>query len=62
MKRFVLTRTAQRDLDQIKAYLIEKVGPTVACRVVKDIRSRLILLGAEPGLGHMREDLTDRGD
>lgn len=60
MKRFVLTRSAERDLDLVKAYLIEKAGPTVTRSVMKDIRSGLSLLGSEPGAGHVREDLTDR--
>lgn len=60
MKRFFLTRPAERDLDLIKAYLIEKAGPKVTRRVIKDIRSGLILLGSEPGVGHVREDFTDR--
>jgi len=41
MKRFVLTRPAERDLDQIKSYLAEKAGPRVARRVIKHIRSAL---------------------
>ena len=60
MKRFVLTRPANRDLEEIKAYLIANTSPTVARRVLKDIHAGLILLGKEPGLGHVREDLTDR--
>jgi antitoxin ParD1/3/4/toxin ParE1/3/4 len=60
MKRFVLTRPAERDLDLLKAYLLEKSGPMVTRRVVKDIRSGLLLLASEPGAGHLREDLTDR--
>jgi toxin ParE1/3/4 len=42
----------------IKSYLVEKAGPAVTRRVMKDIRRALVLLGAEPGLGHLREDLT----
>jgi len=60
MKRFVLTRTAERDLDQIKSFLMERAGPRIARRVLKDIRSALKLLGGEPGMGHVREDLTSR--
>ena len=29
MKRFVLTKPAERDLDHIKRFLIEKAGPTI---------------------------------
>ncbi len=60
MKRFVLTRLAERDLDQIKSYLVEKAGPRITRRVLKDIRAALELLGKEPGAGHVREDLTER--
>ncbi len=60
MKRFVLTRPAERDLDLIKTYLLERAGATVTRRVMKEIRGGLILLGSEPGVGHAQEDLTDR--
>ena len=60
MNRFVLTEPAKRDLDQIKSFLLEKAGPTITRRVLKDIRAALKLLGKEPGAGHIREDLTGR--
>jgi toxin ParE1/3/4 len=60
MKTFLLTRLAERDLDQIKDYLVLKVGPRVASRVLKDLRSALQLLGREPRIGHTRDDLIDR--
>ena len=60
MKRFVLTPSSERDLDHIKEYLGQKAGPTIARRVLKDIRHGLVPLGSEPGVGHVREDLTDR--
>lgn len=60
MKRFVLTRSAERDLDQIKSYLIGKTGPTITRRVMKEIRTALNLLASQPGAGHVREDLTSR--
>src|SRR5258708_25163305 len=60
MRRFVLTKPAERDLDEIKNYLVEKAGPAIARRVMKDIRSGLVLLGSEPGVGHVREDLTSQ--
>ena len=58
MKRFVLTRPAERDLEQIKIFLVQKAGPVIARRVLKDIRGALEFLGNEPGAGHIREDLT----
>ena len=60
MKRFVLTRLAERDLDQIKAFLIEEAGATIARRVLNDIRGAIHFLSKEPGAGHLREDLTSR--
>lgn len=60
MNRFVLTEPARRDLDQIKSFLLDKAGPTITRRVVKDIRAALKLLGKQPGVGHVREDLTGR--
>ena len=60
MKRFVLTRPAERDLEQIKIFLVRKAGPVIARRVLKDIRDALEFLGNEPGAGHVREDLTNR--
>jgi len=60
MNRFVLTGPAERDLDQIKNFLSEKAGPTITRRVLKDIRAALKLLGNRPGVGHVREDLSDR--
>ena len=60
MNQFVLTRPAERDLDQIKRFLIEKAGPAITRKVFKDIRGAFKLLGNEPGAGHVREDLTSR--
>lgn len=59
MKRFVLTRPAERDLDRIKSFLVERAGPIIARRVLKDIRSAMALIGREPEVGHVREDLSD---
>jgi antitoxin ParD1/3/4/toxin ParE1/3/4 len=60
MKRIVLTRPAERDLEQIKIFLVRKAGPVIARRVLKDIRDALEFLGNEPAAGHVREDLTNR--
>ena len=60
MKRFVLTRPAERDLDQIKRFLIKKAGPAIMRKVLQEIRGAMKLLGNEPRAGHVREDLTSR--
>ena len=41
MKRFILTKLAEDDLPQIKNYLAERAGPTVARRVMKEIHDDL---------------------
>lgn len=60
MKRFVLSRDAERDLDQIKQYLVAEAGVRVARRVIREIRSGCALVAADPGVGHSRQDLSDR--
>lgn len=60
MKSFVLTKTAERDLDQIKSYLVAKAGPRIARKVFREIQRDLRRIGEEPGSGHARQDLTNR--
>jgi antitoxin ParD1/3/4/toxin ParE1/3/4 len=60
MTRFVLTRPAEQDLDEIKSFLVATAGPAITRRVLKEIRGALNLLGAKPGSGHVRTDLTSR--
>src|SRR5260370_22292861 len=58
MKRFVLTKPAERDLEQIKTYLIEKASRRVARHVMKSLRTALDLIGKRPDVCHVRQDLT----
>jgi toxin ParE1/3/4 len=51
---------AERDLDQIKEFLIEKGGFAVARRVLAKIEAGLRLVGTRPSIGHYRFDLTPR--
>src|ERR1700749_4840301 len=60
MKRFVLTGPAQRDLEEIRNYLLDRAGPPVARRVLPTIRRSVELIATEPGMGHVRRDLTGR--
>jgi len=60
MRSYVLAKTAERDLDQIKRFLVAQAGPTVTRNVFRDIRSAFKLLGSKPGVGHLRDDLTSR--
>lgn len=60
MRRYALTTSAERDLDQIKHYLINKGGARIARKVITEIRTAIRLLSAEPEIGHTRSDLTER--
>jgi toxin ParE1/3/4 len=60
MKRFVLTKPAEDDLHQIKNYLVGRAGPAVARQVMREIRLAMDLVGGQPDVGHVREDLTSR--
>ena len=60
MKRFALTRLAERDLDELKTYLANAAGPEITRRVMRDLREAFAFLCKEPQAGHSREDLTGR--
>lgn len=57
--KVLLTSAAARDLNQIWDYLAEENVET-ANRVLKRIEVALRTLAKRPGIGHLREDLTDR--
>ena len=60
MKGYVLSGPAQTDLESIAAYLTEAGGVTIARQVMRELRSAMQLLGQRPGIGHLREDLTEQ--
>jgi toxin ParE1/3/4 len=59
VKRYRLSEDAQNDLDDIRRYLTEEGGATLARHVLREIRSALGFLAETPGAGHARDDLTD---
>ena len=59
MSRYVLSPEAQRDLRDIRRYLLDAAGRPVALHVIRGIAAALDLLTARPGIGHFRPDLTD---
>lgn len=59
MSRYRLSPEARDDLRDIRQYLINEAGLGVARRVMRDIATALELLSARPGLGHVRQELTD---
>ncbi len=59
-RRYLLSEPAAHDLDLIKSYLVEHAGVSVARHVLREIRSAVQFLAANPGVGHLRDDLTDQ--
>jgi toxin ParE1/3/4 len=59
MKRFVLTPRAKRDVSDIWDYI---AGDNIAAadRVVGALNDAIVRLAKNPGIGHWREDLTDK--
>jgi toxin ParE1/3/4 len=58
MARYVLSREALDDLQDIRGY-IAKDDPAAARRVLTQMRSAMQRLAQMPGIGHVREDLAD---
>ena len=59
MTRYVLSREAVLDIEEITHHLLTSAGPDVALKILGEIRSAARLLSRMPGLGHSRVDLTD---
>jgi len=59
VKRFVLTRLAQRDLEEISAYVAND-SVKAATRILDDLEAKIRALARNPGMGHAREDLADK--
>jgi plasmid stabilization system protein ParE len=57
--RFRFSRAAQRDLDEIQAFLVRD-DPDAARRVFEDLERACSLIARRPGLGHRRTDLTEQ--
>lgn len=59
-RRYLLSEPAAHDLDLINSYLVEQAGVAVARHVLREIRSAVQFLAANPGVGHLRDDVTDQ--
>ncbi len=59
MKRFVLTRRAKRDLNDIWDYIASD-NIEDADRVIDALDGAVIKLAQNPGIGHWREELIDK--
>lgn len=56
---FILTPSAARDLDEILEYVLEQGGPNAALHVHERLYEGFSKVGAQPGIGHVRDDLAD---
>ncbi|MCP3959871.1 MAG: type II toxin-antitoxin system RelE/ParE family toxin [bacterium] len=58
MRRYILSPEAREDLIEIAEYIAQD-SPKAARQVMKQLRSAMMRLAEMPGIGHLREDLTD---
>jgi len=56
--RYLLSPAATADVEQIEAFLDEH-APHATDRVPQAMRRAIRRVAANPGIGHLREDLTD---
>lgn len=59
MKRFVLTLRAKQDISEIWDY-ISHDSIEAADRVLDALENAMVTLAKSPGVGHWREELTDK--
>lgn len=59
MKRYVLTPSAKRDVNDIWDYIAND-NIKAADRVVDALESAMVKLAKNPGVGHWREELADQ--
>lgn len=56
---FVLTPSAARDLDEILEYVLQRGKIGRALHVCDRLYEEFTKIGAQPGIGHIRDDLSD---
>ena len=59
MKRFILTPRAKQDVNDIWDYIADD-NIEAADRVLNALDSAMVTLAKTPGIGHWREELTDK--
>ena len=59
MKRFILTPRANQDVNDIWDYIAND-NIEAADRVLEALERAMLKLAKNPGMGHWREDLTDK--
>jgi plasmid stabilization system protein ParE len=59
MKRFILTPRAKHDVEDIWNYIADD-SIEAADRVLDALETAMVKLAKNPGIGHWREELTDK--
>jgi toxin ParE1/3/4 len=59
MKGYILASAAQRDIAAIRDYYLKKAGYRVAKYILNELLSGFRTISKNPGIGHVREDLTE---
>lgn len=60
MARYILSEQARQDITEIWDYLADYASIDVADRVKQEFHRAFRRLAENPGLGHLREDLSSR--
>lgn len=60
MAHYFITSPAALDIEQINEHLESVAGDVVASQVRTDLSKQFLRLAANPGIGHLRTDLTER--
>jgi plasmid stabilization system protein ParE len=55
-RRYKLSKEAEKDIDSIKRYVVEKASVRVARCVLQELKEGMRFLGAMPEGGHFRKD------
>lgn len=58
MLPYALSLEARQDLHDIRAYYLKEANARVSRFVLREITRNFRLLAANPGIGHLRPDLT----
>jgi plasmid stabilization system protein ParE len=58
--KFLLSRQAERALDDLWEYYVQRGGSRLADRILGEIHDAIGRLIEHPALGHHRPDLTDK--
>lgn len=61
MSKYVLTRRADRDIDEIWQWIAQENGNEVADRIEQEFHRAMELLADNPGAGHTRPDVKRAG-